>query len=248
MLPHDLMPRDAAHRWFTRWRKDGTWDRIHDELRRQVRVAAGRDAEPSAAVIDAQSIKSSEGGEARGFDAGKRTTGRKRHVIVDTMGLLLVVAVTSASVQDRAGGRTVLARLAKGFRTISLVWADGGYANSVDSTLLSWARDALNIVVEIVKRTDDVKGFKVLPRRWVVKRTFGWLVRNRRLARDYERLTATSEAMIKAAMIRLMLVRLAGQSPRWSHEPHRKTARTDRRGANRSVVNRPPTASQSDTR
>jgi transposase len=226
MLPHDLMPRDAAHRWFTRWRKDGTWDRIHDELRRQVRVAAGRDAEPSAAVIDAQSIKSSEGGEARGFDAGKRTTGRKRHVIVDTMGLLLVVAVTSASVQDRAGGRTVLARLAKGFRTISLVWADGGYANSVDSTLLSWARDALNIVVEIVKRTDDVKGFKVLPRRWVVKRTFGWLVRNRRLARDYERLTATSEAMIKAAMIRLMLVRLAGQSPRWSHEPHRKTART----------------------
>jgi transposase len=248
MLPHDLMPWDAAHRWFTKWRKDGTWDRIHDELRRQVRVAAGRDAEPSAAVIDAQSIKSSEGGEARGFDAGKRTTGRKRHVIVDTMGLLLVVAVTSASVQDRAGGRTVLARLAKGFRTISLVWADGGYANSVDSTLLSWARDALNIVVEIVKRTDDVKGFKVLPRRWVVERTFGWLVRNRRLARDYERLTATSEAMIKAAMIRLMLVRLAGQSPRWSHEPHRKTARTDRRGANRSVVNRPPTASQSDTR
>jgi transposase len=226
MLPHDLMPWDAAHRWFTKWRKDGTWDHIHDELRRQVRVGAGRDAEPSAAVIDAQSIKSSEGGEARGFDAGKRTTGRKRHVIVDTMGLLLVVAVTSASVQDRAGGRTVLARLAKGFRTISLVWADGGYANSVDSTLLSWARDALNIVVEIVKRTDDVKGFKVLPRRWVVERTFGWLVRNRRLARDYERLTATSEAMIKAAMIRLMLVRLAGQSPRWSHEPHRKTART----------------------
>ncbi|MER5363622.1 IS5 family transposase [Streptomyces sp. NPDC002785] len=225
MLPRDLMPWDAAHRWFTKWRRDGTWDRVHDELRRQVRVGAGRDPEPSAAVIDAQSIKTSEGGEARGFDAGKRTTGRKRHVIVDTMGLLLVVAVTSASVQDRAGGRTVLAGLAAGFRTISLVWADGGYANSVDSTLLSWARDALNIVVEIVKRTDDVKGFKVLPRRWVVERSFGWLVRNRRLARDYERLTATSEAMIKVAMIRLMLVRLAGQSLRWSHESHRKTAR-----------------------
>lgn len=225
MLPRDLMPFDAAHRWFTKWRRDGTWDRIHDELRRQVRIRAGRDPEPSAAVIDAQSIKTSEGGEARGFDAGKRTTGRKRHVIVDTMGLLLVVAVTSASVQDRAGGRAVLARLAAGFRTISLVWADGGYANSIDSTLLSWARDALDIVVEIVKRTDDVKGFKVLPRRWVVERTFGWLVRNRRLARDYERLTATSEAMIKVAMIRLMLVRLAGQPLRWSHEPHRKTAR-----------------------
>ncbi|MET8130375.1 IS5 family transposase [Streptomyces sp. NPDC005065] len=226
MLPRDLMPWDAAHRWFTKWRGDGTWDRIHDELRRQVRIEAGRDPEPSAAVIDAQSIKSSEGGEARGFDAGKRTTGRKRHVIVDTMGLLLVVAVTSASVQDRAGGRTVLARLAADFRTIGLVWADGGYANSVDSTLLSWARDALNIVVEIVKRTDDVKGFKVLPRRWAVERTFGWLVRNRRLARDYERLTATSEAMIKVAMIRLMLVRLARQSPHWSHEPHRKTAQS----------------------
>ncbi|MFD4764102.1 IS5 family transposase [Streptomyces sp. NPDC058439] len=180
MLPRDLMPWDAAHRWFTEWRRDGTWDRVHDELRRRVRIGAGRDPEPSAAVIDAQSIKTSEGGVARGFDAGKRTTGRKRHVIVDTMGLLLVVAVTSASVQDRAGGRAVLAQLAVGFRTISLVWADGGYANSVDSTLLSWARDALNIVVEIVKRTDDVKGFKVLPRRWVVERSFGWLVRNRR--------------------------------------------------------------------
>ncbi|MFF4667871.1 IS5 family transposase [Streptomyces sp. NPDC001282] len=205
MLPRYLMPWDAAHRWFTKWRRDGTWDRVHDELHRQVRVRAGRDPEPSAAAIDAQSIKTSEGGEARGFDAGKRTTGRKRHVIVDTMGLLLVVAVTSASVQDRAGGRIVLARLAKGFRTVSLVWADGGYASSVDSKLLSWARDALNIVVEVVKRTDDVKGFKVLPRRWVVERSFGWLVRNRRLARDYERLTATSEAMIKVAVIRLML-------------------------------------------
>ncbi|MGW3661402.1 IS5 family transposase [Streptomyces sp. NPDC005151] len=227
MLPRDLMPWDAAHRWFTKWRRDGTWDRVHDELRRQVRVGAGRDLEPSAAVIDAQSIKTSEGGEARGFDAGKRTTGRKRHVIVDPMGLLLVVAVTSASVQDRAGGRIVLARLAKGFRTVSLVRADGGYANSGDSTLLSWARDALNIVVEIVKRTDDVKGFKVLPRRWVVERSFGRLVRNRRPARDYERLTATSEAMIKVAIIRLMLVRLAGQSLRWSHESHRKTARAN---------------------
>ncbi|MFE7245420.1 IS5 family transposase [Streptomyces sp. NPDC057580] len=226
MLPHDLMPFDAAHRWFTKWRRDGTWNRIHDALRRRVREEAGRDPEPSAAVIDAQSIKSSEGGEARGFDAGKRTAGRKRHVIVDTMGLLLVVAVTSASVQDRAGGRAVLARLAEGFRTVSLVWADGGYANSVDSRLLSWAWNALNIVVEIVKRTDDVKGFKVLPRRWVVERTFGWLVRNRRLARDYERLTATPEAMIKVAMIRLMLVRLTGQPSRWSHDDSRKTVRS----------------------
>uniref|UniRef100_UPI00374DFDE1 IS5 family transposase n=1 Tax=Streptomyces lonegramiae TaxID=3075524 RepID=UPI00374DFDE1 len=226
MLPRDLMSWDAAHRWFTKWRRDGSWDRIHDELRRQLRIGAGRDPEPSAAVIDAQSIKTSEGGEVRGFDAGKRTNRAERHVIVDTMGLLLVVVVTSASVQDRAGGRTVLARLAAAFRAVSLVWADGGYANSVDCTLLSWVRDVLGIVVEIVKRADDVRGFKVLPRRWAVERSFGWLVRNGRLARDYERLTATSEAMIKVAMIRLMLVWFAGQSSRWSYESHRKTART----------------------
>jgi transposase len=142
------------------------------------------------------------------------------------MGLLLAVVVTSASVQGGAGGRTVLARPASGFRAVSLVRADGGCADSVDSKLLLWARDTLGIVVGVVKRTDDVKGFKVLPRRWVVERSFGWLVRNRRLARDYERLTATSEAMIKVAMIRRMLVRLTGQPSRWSHEPHRKTART----------------------
>lgn len=220
MLPRDLMPWDAAHRWFTKWRKDGIWDHVHDALRRQVREAAGRDPGPSAAVLDVQTIKSSDGGEARGYDAGKRMTGRKRHVVVDTMGLLLVVMVTSASMQDRAGGKEILRRLAASFRTVGLVWADGGYANSVDKKLLSWARETLGMVLEIVKRTDDVKGFKVLPRRWVVERTFSWLVRNRRPARDYERMTATSEAMIKVAMIRLMLARLTRSAPRWSIKEH----------------------------
>lgn len=222
MMPRDLAPADAAHRWLTAWRENGTWDAIHDELRRRVRVAAGREPEPSAAVLDAQSIKSSEGGECRGFDMGKKTTGRKRHLIVDTMGLILVVMVTSASVNDRPGGRRILQRLAQAFTTIALVWADGGYANSIDSTLVSWAKDKLGILLEIVRRTDDVKGFKVLPRRWVVERTFGWLVRNRRLARDYERLTANSEAMIKIAMIRLMAMRLAGQTVRWSNAAERE--------------------------
>jgi transposase len=225
MMPRDLAPPDAAHRWFTAWRRDGTWDRIHDELRRRLRVQAGRDPKPSAAVLDSQTIKSSEGGQARGFDMGKRTTGRKRHLVVDTMGLLLVVMVTSASVNDRPGGRAVLARLAEAFRSVALVWADGGYANSLDSTMLTWARAQLGLVLEIVKRSDDVKGFKVLPRRWVVERTFGWLVRNRRLARDYERLTANSEAMIKIAMIRLMTRRLAGQAIRWTNATEREAAR-----------------------
>jgi len=151
-----------------------------------VRAAGGRDPEPSAAVLDAQSIASGEGGQARGFDMAKRTRGRKRHLVVDTLGLVLVVMVTSAAVQDRPGGRAILARLAAAFPTVGLVWADGGYANRIDNSLLAWAAAKLRLVVAIVKRSDEVKGFQVLPRRWVVERTFGWLVRNRRLARDYE--------------------------------------------------------------
>ena len=225
MLPHDLAPWGVAYRWYRTWAADGTWDTVHDGLRAQVRAAAARDPEPSAAVLDAQSVKSSEGGEARGYDAGKKTTGCKRHLVVDTLGLVLMVMVTSASVQDRAGGRAVLERLVARFPSIALVWADGGYANKVDSTILAWARDKLGLLLEIVRRSDDAKGFQVLPRRWVVERTFGWLVRNRRLARDYERLTATSEAMVKIAMIRLMATRLAGQSVRWSNATEREALR-----------------------
>jgi transposase len=225
MVPHDLLPWDAAYRWYRAWIADGTWDRVHDALRDQLRAGLGRDVDPSAAVIDAQSIKSSEGGQARGFDAGKRTTGRKRHIVVDTLGLLLVVVVTAASVQDRPGGKVVLSLLAQRFSSIALVWADGGYANQIDRSLIGWARQKLGLLLQIVKRTDDVKGFQVLPRRWVVERTFGWLVRNRRLARDYERLTLHSETMIKIAMIRLMAHRLAGQQIRWSNHNQRQTVR-----------------------
>jgi transposase len=225
MIPHDLLPWDAAYRWYRIWSANGTWDRIHDALRDQVRIVAGRDPRPSAAVLDAQSIKSSEGGQDRGFDMGKKTTGRKRHLVVDTLGLLLVVMVTAASVQDRPGGRRILRVLATRFPSIGLVWADGGYANTIDNTLIGWARQKLGLLLQIVKRSDDVKGFQVLPRRWVVERTFGWLVRNRRLARDYERLTSHAETMVKIAMIRLMVTRLAGQTVRWSNATEREAAR-----------------------
>jgi transposase len=225
MIPHDLLPWDAAYRWYATWSTDGTFDRVHDALRDQVRISAGRDRHPSAAVLDAQSIKSSEGGQDRGFDMGKRTTGRQRHLVVDTLGLLLVVMVTAASVQDRPGGRKILRVLVERVPSIALVWADGGYANTVDNSMIGWAQEKLGLLLQIVKRSDDVKGFQVLPRRWVVERTFGWLVRNRRLARDYERLTSHSEAMITIAMIRLMATRLAGQTVRWSNATEREAAR-----------------------
>jgi transposase len=156
---------------------------------------------------------------------GKKTTGRTRHLIVDTLGLLLVVMVTSASVRDRPGGRRILTRLAARFPSISPVWAAGGYANTVDNSQLAWAEETLGVLLEIVKRSDDVTGRPVLPRRWVVERTFGRPARNRRLARDHERLTTNSEAMIKLAMIPLMAIRLAGQTGRWSNAIEREAAR-----------------------
>lgn len=215
-MPHDLAPWDVAYRWFRDWTADGVWARVHDTLRERVREADGRDPQPSAAVLDAQSVKSAEGGEAIGYDAGKRVRGRKRHILVDTCGMVLKAVVHSASVQDRAGAKLVLAGIHLLFPLIALVWVDGGYVNVVDAQLIDWARQNENIEIVAVPRNADVKGFQVLPRRWVVERTFGWLGRCRRLARDYERKTAHAEAMIQVAMIRLMAARLAGEDI----EPH----------------------------
>jgi transposase len=155
MIPHALVPWWVAYRWYRTWTGEGTWDKVHDALRAQVRAAAGR-PHPTAAILDSQTLKSSEGGQAIGFDPAKRTTGRKRHLLCDMLGLLLVVMVTAARVQDRPGGRAILTRLAATFRTVALVWADGGYA-TIDEGLLSWAKDQLEIVIEIVRRTEGIK-------------------------------------------------------------------------------------------
>jgi transposase len=215
LVPHDLAPWDAAYRWFRHWSRKGVWDDIHHALREEVRRAEGRDPEPTAAVLDSQTAKSACGSEAIGYDAGKRTRGRKRHLLVDTLGLLLICVVHSASVQDRAGAKLVLCSITDEHPNIGLIWADGGYANSVDASLIDWADQELGVRLEIVKRNDDVKGFQVLPRRWVVERTLGWLTRCRRLCRDYERTIAHAEDFIKVAMIRLMAARLAGQQTRY---------------------------------
>jgi len=210
-VPHDLAPWDAAYRWFHAWSADGTWRQVHAALRERVRKADGRDRQPTAAVLDSQSAKSAEGGEGIGYDAGKRVRGRKRHLLVDTGGLVLHRVVHSAGVQDRAGARLVLHDLHEQFPTVELIWVDGGYVNVVDAGLLDWAQATEHVELVVVPRNTDVRGFQVLPRRWVVERTFGWLARCRRLARDYERKTAHAEAMIDVAMIRLMAARLAGE-------------------------------------
>jgi transposase len=206
-LPGDFPPAMTVYDVFRRWAKDGAWVRIHDALRDLVRVYEGRDPLPTAAVVDSQSVRGADTvpGASRGYDAGKKINGRKRHIAVDTGGLLLTVVVTIAGIQDRDAACRLLAGLRERFSTISLVWADGGYAGR----LVTWAAKVLSCTVEVVKRTDDVKGFKVLPRRWVVERTFAWISKHRRCVRDYETLPEHHEAMIYISMIMTMSRRLA---------------------------------------
>ncbi len=234
-LPVDFPPHEAVYAFFLRWSRRGLPERLAGRLRGRLRVMAGRGELPTAGCIDSQTVKAAEtvGAAACGFDAGKKLKGQKRHIAVDTLGLLLCVIVTAASVQGRDGAHRLLALLREKFSTIALVWADGGYAGR----LLAWARDVLHLTVTIVKRSDDLRGFVVLPRRWVAERTFAWLTRYRRLVRIYERKPEHHEAMIWWATVhqttRRLTRELAGQPPhsRWSDPPPlAELSSPDRRG------------------
>jgi len=207
LLPLDFPSWKTVYHVFRKWEVEGRWEALNARLRALVRKQEGKRCRPTAAILDCQSVKSDGHGGEVGYDAGKKIKGRKRHLLVDTLGLLLGVAVTPASATDREGGKALLVRALTWFTWLRLLWADGGYSGKAFAESVQELRPKLKVA--IVKRTDDAAGFKVLPRRWVVERTFGWLMRHRRLARDYETTASSAEAWIYIAMIRIQIRRLA---------------------------------------
>ncbi len=219
LLPHEFPPWQTIYHYFRTWRLDGIWERINGVLRERVRAMAGREATPSAAILDSQSARTTEKGGARGYDGAKKINGRKRHLLVDTGGLVMKATVHPADLADREGAKVLLDRVGESFPNLRHLWADAGYRGA---DLRRWITEGLGLSLEIVQRRsrwvwvrNDVEpepipaGFEVIRRRWVVERTFAWICRNRRMSRDYEFLAQTTEALIYVTMIRLMLRRLA---------------------------------------
>lgn len=203
-LPHDFPNWKSVYTVFWRWCRDGVWQRVHEALCRRVRQQAGKKPTPSVAIVDSQSIRTAEGGEGRGYDAGKKITGRKRHVAVDTLGLVWAVVVHGADWQDYDGACFVFNKL-RAFGRLRVVFADSAYGRN---GLPAWVKETFGWVLQTILRPVTAKGFVVLPKRWIVERTFAWLARCRRNSKDYERTTQSSEAMVYLSMISLMLRRL----------------------------------------
>ena len=208
-LPHDFPPWETVYGYFAKWAKEGVFDQLNGLLRELLRQKEGRNAEPSACVIDAQSVKTSTRvpASSQGTDAGKKIVGRKRSIVIDTIGLLLAVLATAASVQDSVAGARLLDQVAADHPGIRKVWVDGGYRQHLVEHAAT-----LGIDMEITARAPGARGFTPIPKGWAVERTYGWLMLHRRLARDYETLPARSEAMIHLAMTDLMARRLTGEA------------------------------------
>lgn len=207
LLPKDFPPWKTVCHVFRQWALNGTWESLNAKLRAEVRKTEGKRSRPTGAILDSQSVKSDCHGGEVGYDAAKRIKGRKRHLLVDTLGLVLGVLVTPASTTERDGAQALLTRVLGWFTWLRILWVDGGYTGQAFAQWVKTIRPKLE--VSVVKRSDDTRGFKVLPRRWVVERTFGWMMRHRRLVRDYETTEASAEAWIYIAMVRIQLRRLA---------------------------------------
>ncbi len=206
-LPKEYPNYNSVYYHFRKWSWDGTWEAVNTALREQVRQAAGRDAQPSLAIIDSQSVKTTEVGGEHGFDGAKKVNGRKRHILVDTMGNLLKVLAHAANIGERAGAQQLLLSMPEALWTrLEKILADGGYEGA---DFQNWVEDTFNVEFEISLRPTGQKGFVVMPIRWVVERTLAWLGRYRRLSKDYERLTDLSEGMVYLASISRLLKRLA---------------------------------------
>jgi putative transposase len=205
-LPSDYPNYNSVYYHYRKWCLDDTLHRINTALRRQERKRQGRDPEPTAGVIDSQSVKTTEAGGERGYDAGKKVNGRKRHIVVDTLGNLLEVLVHAAGIQDYHGAKELLLKLVQTVGSLKKLWADSIYKCC---GLVDWVQETLHFILEVVEREPGQQGFVVLPRRWVVERTFAWLGRYRRLSKDYERCTKSSEGMVYIASIHTMMKRIA---------------------------------------
>jgi len=205
MLPKEYPNWKSTYHYFRIWRDANIWKRIHNSLRALLRRRINRHKHPTAGSIDSQSVKTSEWAKERGFDAGKNIKGRKRHILVDTQGLIFAIKITIASVQDRDAAKSLFKNLDGSCKKLRLIWVDGGYRGK----LIDWVKSKFKFHLSPILRDKNQDGFVVLPRRWVVERTFAWLGHSRRLTKDYEGLASSSEAMIYIAMIRIMLKRLA---------------------------------------